>query len=296
MVSVDQENRRSLLFGDRDLVGLYRMEAEEKSGFSEKEAQQLLKSIRTSLTQKDRHNARTQLIEGSLDLVFRVAWWFRGRGMEPMDLIGNGNLGLAEAVDSVNSRRPKKDVPWRKYACYGIRWAIVEGLEKNRLLHISKRQDLVLLNRLRVFQSKKENAGVSCGPKELIDEVLPENGKNRAERQRAWALLESDIPTESLDNLDLEILPVCSPNERQEDNFEIADQWLEAARLTSGPKGERAIMSLLYGSAGGGSNLTYEDVGDLTGLHKQRVGLLFKRSKQKLAACAPAWTNCLLTK
>src|SRR5262245_20890635 len=69
--------------------------------------------------------AHRRMIESNLRLVVAIAKRYRGYGVELLDLIQDGTLGLMKAVDRYDWRRGSK---FATYASWWIRQAIVEGL------------------------------------------------------------------------------------------------------------------------------------------------------------------------
>jgi RNA polymerase primary sigma factor len=69
--------------------------------------------------------ARRQMIEANLRLVVMIARRYRGRGLEQVDLIQEGTLGLVRAVDGFDWRKQTK---LSTYAAWWIRHAITQAL------------------------------------------------------------------------------------------------------------------------------------------------------------------------
>lgn len=71
------------------------------------------------------HAARQRMVLCNLRLVVRVARDFTGRGLDLMDLVEEGNLGLLRAVEGFD---PGRDVRFSTYATWWIRRAILRAL------------------------------------------------------------------------------------------------------------------------------------------------------------------------
>lgn len=69
--------------------------------------------------------AKNKLIESNLKLVISVAFRYTGQGLDLMDLIQEGNLGLIRAVEKYDYR---KDVRFSTYATRWIRQAITRAI------------------------------------------------------------------------------------------------------------------------------------------------------------------------
>ncbi len=78
--------------------------------------------------------ARKKFINSNLKLVASIAKRYIGKGLEFLDLIGEGNLGLMKAVDRFN---PKKGYKFSTYSTWWIRHFILKALQdKARTIRI----------------------------------------------------------------------------------------------------------------------------------------------------------------
>ena len=86
-----------------------------------------LKDINKKLRQGDRKakNAKSQMIEANLRLVISIAKQYANRGLQFLDLIQEGNVGLMKAVDKFEYRRGYK---FSTYATWWIRQAITRSI------------------------------------------------------------------------------------------------------------------------------------------------------------------------
>lgn len=82
--------------------------------------------------------ARERLIKGNLRFVVSVAKQYQGMGMELLDLINEGNLGLMCAVDKFDETRGFKFI---SFAVFDIRAAIISALnDKGHLVRLPRSQ------------------------------------------------------------------------------------------------------------------------------------------------------------
>ncbi|MCX7771378.1 MAG: RNA polymerase sigma factor RpoD/SigA, partial [Proteobacteria bacterium] len=78
--------------------------------------------------------ARTRLIESNLRLVIKIAKKYQGQGLELIDLIEEGNLGLMKAVDKFE---PNMDCRFSTYATWWIKQAIERAIiNQTRVIRI----------------------------------------------------------------------------------------------------------------------------------------------------------------
>ena len=81
---------------------------------------------------------RQRLVEGNLRFVISVAKQYQNSGLELMDLINEGNVGLVKASQMFD---PEKGVRFITFAVWWIRQAIMESLkEKGRLVKLPLNQ------------------------------------------------------------------------------------------------------------------------------------------------------------
>ena len=92
-----------------------------------------LKDINKKLRRGDRKakNAKSQMIEANLRLVISIAKKYANRGLQFLDLIQEGNVGLMKAVDKFEYRRGYK---FSTYATFWIRQAIGRALDQKASL------------------------------------------------------------------------------------------------------------------------------------------------------------------
>jgi len=139
-----------------------------------------LKDINKKLRQGDRKakNAKSQMIEANLRLVISIAKKYANRGLQFLDLIQEGNVGLMKAVDKFEYRRGYK---FSTYATWWIRQAITRSIaDQARTIRIPVHM-IETINKLnRVRRQLLQKFGREASPEELAIEMeLPEYKINK---------------------------------------------------------------------------------------------------------------------
>lgn len=113
--------------------------------------------------------AAARLVASNLRLVVKIAFQFRRQWADVMDLIAEGNLGLAEAIRKFDVER---GIPFPSYARFWIRARILAFIQENKhLIHAGSRAARKLFWRLERERRKLVQEGKEPTPKLLAERV-----------------------------------------------------------------------------------------------------------------------------
>jgi RNA polymerase sigma-32 factor len=113
--------------------------------------------------------AATRLVTSNLRLVVKIAFQFRRQWADVMDLIAEGNVGLAEAIRKFDA---DKGVPFPSYARYWIRARILAFIQEHKhLVHTGTRAARKLFWRLEKERQALISEGFDPTPKRIASRV-----------------------------------------------------------------------------------------------------------------------------
>ena len=141
--------------------------AEEKLATTKNLARDMERDLRWVV--KDGQKAKSHLLEANLRLVVSLAKRYTGRGMQFLDLIQEGNLGLIRAVEKFDYTKGYK---FSTYATWWIRQAITRAMaDQARTIRIPVHMVEVINKLARVQRQLLQDLGREPSPEEIAREL-----------------------------------------------------------------------------------------------------------------------------
>ncbi|HET7619599.1 MAG TPA: RNA polymerase sigma factor RpoD, partial [Vicinamibacterales bacterium] len=251
---------------------------EEEAKLSEDQLRTTYKDIHEGERMAER--AKSELVEANLRLVVSIAKKYTNRGLQFLDLIQEGNIGLMKAVDKFEYRRGYK---FSTYATWWIHQAITRAIaDQARTIRIPVHMIETINKLIRTSRALVQELGREPTSEEIAQRMDIPVSKVRKVLKIAQEpiSLETPIGEEEDSHLGdfIEDRQVISPSDAVI-NLNLKEQT-DSVLKTLTPREEK-VIKMRFG-VGDGSEHTLEEVGQNFAVTRERIRQIEAKALRKL--------------